>query len=77
MISECEITETDCESDYLYHKCSSEDGESGSPLWTEDYYIRGVHNVQWNDPITGNYVYNSGIAITSKHFESIIYWLKL
>lgn len=53
--TQCAVTQTPCTDSYLYHKCDTASGQSGSPLWMLALttarkmgpYIRAVHNIEW------------------------------
>lgn len=53
--TQCAVSQSPCTDAYLYHKCDTASGQSGSPMWMLAMtpakkmgpYIRAVHNIEW------------------------------
>ena len=79
MTAECSVSYNSCTDPYLYHKCPTIDGQSGSAMWEDPApgsapLIRAVHNLQWEGS-DGAAIYNSAVAITPSHYQAIISWI--
>ena len=75
-----------CTNNYLYHKCDTVQGQSGSAMWQMMLmpdlrigpYIRAVHNLEWastNSTGVSTVYINSGVAITPEHYSTIMKWI--
>lgn len=78
----------DCSEPYLYHRCDTAAGQSGSPMWVVEVtssggqlgpYIQGVHNVEWltaPTPTSPSAPHiNSAVHLTTQHLSTIQQWI--
>ncbi|GLI70233.1 hypothetical protein VaNZ11_015017 [Volvox africanus] len=84
--TQCVVLQEPCTDGYLYHKCDTASGQSGSPMYMMAMtagrkmgpYIRGVHNIEWVQELangsTFSYI-NSAVSITPDHYRSILAWI--
>ncbi|PNH06129.1 hypothetical protein TSOC_007540 [Tetrabaena socialis] len=75
-----------CTDPYLYHKCDTAAGQSGSPLWMMAMtaarkmgpFVRAVHNIEWVQELPGgrtmSYI-NSAVSMTPEHYRSVLAWI--
>ncbi|KAG2502132.1 hypothetical protein HYH03_000621 [Edaphochlamys debaryana] len=84
--TQCVVMQDPCTDGYLYHKCDTASGQSGSPMWMSAMtaarkmgpFIRAVHNIEWVQELPGggsqSYI-NSAVSITPDHYRTILAWI--
>eukprot|EP00198_Chlamydomonas_reinhardtii_P007190 XP_001696526.1 predicted protein [Chlamydomonas reinhardtii] len=84
--TQCVVVQEPCTDGYLYHKCDTASGQSGSPMWMMAMtsqrkmgpYVRAVHNIEWVQEMPNgqsvSYI-NSAVSITPDHYRSILAWI--
>ncbi|GAX74501.1 hypothetical protein CEUSTIGMA_g1950.t1 [Chlamydomonas eustigma] len=86
LATQCSVTATTCTNSYLYHYCSTTDGDSGSAMWLTGTdpdgntgpFIRAVHNLEWDGTNSNGQevpVVNSAVYITPDHYATIMSWI--
>ncbi|KAG2435584.1 hypothetical protein HYH02_011877 [Chlamydomonas schloesseri] len=84
--TQCVVVQEPCTDGYLYHKCDTASGQSGSPMWMMAMtsqrkmgpYVRAVHNIEWVQEMPNgksvSYI-NSAVSVTPDHYRSILAWI--
>ncbi|GFR43291.1 hypothetical protein Agub_g4356 [Astrephomene gubernaculifera] len=86
LTTQCVVVQDPCTDGYLYHKCDTASGQSGSPMYMMAMtaahkmgpFVRAVHNIEWVQELpngsTVSYI-NSAVSITPDHYRSILAWI--
>ncbi|KXZ45775.1 hypothetical protein GPECTOR_50g568 [Gonium pectorale] len=84
--TQCVVSQDPCTDGYLYHKCDTASGQSGSPMYMMAMtnarkmgpFVRAVHNIEWvqEQPNGQSLSYiNSAVSITPEHYRSVLAWI--